>query len=291
MKIKRLTALLSAAALLLCGCSINKADPPSGNDPPLPPTKEGKLEELISYSFDAGKADAHLIYNSKFAVLIDCGEKGFGKTIAEYMDSHGIKKLDLLIVTHFDKDHVGGAAKVIKEIPVETVIQSNCPKDSSEYSNYLQALADKGIEPVTLREMKSWRLGDAEVTVYPPMREEYVEDPSNNSSLITAVRYGSKSMLYAGDAQDQRMNEFIMSERHTFDMVKVPYHGHFQQRLGAFLSSTSPIITVITSSDELPEDRKTLDIISGIGASVYLTRTAPVIVSCDGESIAARYEE
>ena len=291
MRIRRLIAAAVSSVMLLCGCSVNSAVKEREQEP-LPPTAEGKLEELTCYCFKAGKADAHLIWNSDLAILIDCGEKGFGKEIVDYMSKAGIKKLDMLIVTHFDKDHVGGAAKLLRSVPVDRVIQSNCIKESEEYSEYAEQLKALGKRGEILSERQSFRLGNAEVTIYPPMRQSYPDEPSNNSSLITSVRYGSKSLLFAGDAEDLRMNEFIAREGgRSYDFLKVPYHGHFQSRLGAFLNDVRPKIAVITSSDEIPEDRAVMKMLSDLGAETYLTRTAPVIVKCDGESISAHYEE
>ena len=281
---------------MLCACSINKNDDQSrqqggtitGREEEPPPAEE--LEELTVYCFKAGKADATLIYSPKLTILIDCGEKGFGKEIVSYLKAHSVKKLDMLIITHFDKDHVGGAAKVIKELDIAQVVQSNCPKESDAYDDYAEALGKKNIKPVTIRERQSVRIGGAEITVYPPMQEYYRTDPSNNSSLITSVGYGSNRLLFAADAQDARLMEFAEQNEGTFDFLKVPYHGHYQQKLGLFLQSVSPRIAVITSSDEEPEDGKTMQLLSDINAKVFLTRTAPVIIRCDGSRITAEYE-
>ena len=50
--------------------------------------------------------------------MIDCAEKDDGKDIAEFLEKKGITNLDYLIITHFDKDHIGGAAKVLHSVYV-----------------------------------------------------------------------------------------------------------------------------------------------------------------------------
>ena len=122
-------------------------------------------EGLTVYCFKAGKADAQLIYSDDWAVLIDCGEKGFGKEILSYMEDNGIGKLDYLIVTHFDKDHVGGAAKVIKNCEIGTVLQNGSPKRSDEYTAYMKALYEKNMTAQTVEEDITFTLGVAEFTV------------------------------------------------------------------------------------------------------------------------------
>lgn len=271
--------LLAALTMGLSGCVVK--------------TKRNDIskigEGLTVYCFKAGKADAHLIYGDDWAVLIDCGEKGFGKDILKYMETNGIERLDYLVITHFDKDHVGGAAKVLKETEVGEVLQSNSPKESGEYDNYLEVLEDKGITPVTVGERMSFMLGDAEFTVDPPQRDSYKTESSNNSSLIAEVVLGKRSLLFAGDAEEERLAEYTAACDSTFDFVKVPYHGHWQNGLTYFAENMKASIAVITSSDKDPEDPETVVLFERTGAEVFQTRTADVIVRCDGEDIAAAY--
>ena len=137
----------------------------------------------------------------------------------DYMKEQGISGLDCLILTHFDKDHVGGAAKVLKSVPVSRVLQSNSPRDSKEMEKYLKALDLTGMEAETVRETLSFSLGDAEFTVYPPQKETYEKDPSNNSSLVTTVRFGDTSFLFTGDAESARLAEVVALDLGKFDLL------------------------------------------------------------------------
>lgn len=246
-------------------------------------------EGLTIYSFNAGNADAHLIYNDEWAVLIDCGEKGFGKTILSYMEENNISRLDYLIITHFDKDHVGGAAKVLKNCEVGSVLQSNFPKESNEYDNYLEALEIAQKTAETVRERYSFTLGDAEFTVDPPQQEVYENDDSNNSSLITEVTLGEVNMLFTGDAEDDRLEEYTSSVNKVYKYVKVPHHGRWQDSNTDFADKVKAEIAVITSSDEEPEDEETVKAFEDNGAEVFITRNGAVMAKCDGKNIAAEY--
>ena len=282
MRPKKILCLFTAAVLAFMGGCAKKQ-------------QKTQLSEVADgttvYCFQAGKADAHLIYNNESAVLIDCGEKGFGKHIKAYMDEHGIDKLDYLIITHFDKDHVGGAAKVMREFEIGKVLQSNSPKESEEYTEYTEQLAANNWEPVTVRERMSFSVGGMDITVDPPVQERYEIDESNNSSLITEITIGEKSMLFVSDAQDERLAEYTSVNEKKYDFLKVPYHGRYQKNLQAFIKDVEPSLAVITSSEEEPEDSEALVMLQKAGADVFLTRTAPVIVRCDGQKIAAGYDE
>ncbi|SDA13756.1 Metal-dependent hydrolase, beta-lactamase superfamily II [Ruminococcus sp. YE71] len=274
---KELTAVLVAAVTLLCGCTPKKS---------APELTDG---ELNVYIFDAGKADAAMIYTDTHAVLIDCGEKGFGKEILEFMEQNDISALDCMIITHFDKDHVGGAAKILGSVKVGQVIQSNSPKESGEYERYIERLDECGITPVTVREPLELNFGDVKYTIDPPEKETYDRDPSNNSSLITTVEAGDCHLLFAGDAKDERMAEFISDNKTDYDFLKVPYHGHYQYGLDSFVKNVDPEYAVITCSVKEPEDAKTTAVLKQAGAKVFLTRKAAVKLTCNGSKLDAEY--
>lgn len=268
--------------LLLCAC---------GSAPAPAERAAGGETALSVYCFDAGKADAFLLSTKRSAVLIDCGEKGFGKEILAYMEDAGIERLDCLIVTHFDKDHVGGAAKVLNSVPVDTVLQSNRPKDSEQYEKYLKALDGAGIEAQTVRETLRFTLDGIEYAVDPPRQAEYSSDSSNNSSLIVSVRNGANTLLFTGDAEDERTAEFLGENHETYELLKLPHHGRWQSTLPALIASVKPAYAVITSSDEEPEDEETMALLAQVGVETYLTREGPVLFRCDGREIRVETEE
>lgn len=277
---KRLFALL-AVVVLLCsmgGCAGAEKTRDAGT-------------ALEVYCFAAGKADALLLTTENAAVLIDCGEKGFGKTILAELEARGIDHIDYLIVTHFDQDHVGGAAKVIRSISVGTVLQSDCPKDSSEYENYVEALADAGYEPVTVRETYEFTLDGVRFSVDPPRQTDYAEDDSNNSSLIVTVYNGDNTLLFLGDAQTERLAEFLDANPGTCDFVKIPHHGGEEALMDELLAAVQPAYAVITCSEEEPEADAVAAALDAAGVKTYLTRVAAVYVTSDGTQVTASYAE
>ena len=279
---KKMTAvLLLISLLLLGGCAGTPGETTAQSTEPTPVSATLKL-----YCFQAGKADAFLLWNEAGAVLIDTGESGFGKTILAKLEELGIERLDWLILTHFDKDHVGGAKKLLSELPVGCVLQSNCPKPGAEaYEKYCKALEERNISPVTLREPLSFQLGDAVFLVDPPARETYPEDPSNNSSLIVTVNHGEKRLVFLGDAESARLTEYLAQDPPPCDFLKVPYHGHWQPVLTELLEKLHPASAVITSSDEEPEDEETLALLRQQGTEILLTRNAPVQLTSDGRAL------
>ena len=272
----KLAVLLFAVTLLLTACT-----PSESGIVPKPYT----ATNLEVHFFDAGKADAILLTTANSAVLIDTGEKGFGKTILADLEEKGVSKLDYLIVTHFDQDHVGGAAKVLESITVGTVLQSNQPKDSKEYDNYVDALNTAGIVPVTVRETYEFTQDGVAYTVDPPRKAKYNEDESNNSSLIVSVVNGGNRFLFTGDAQTERLAEFLDTDRTSYDVLKLPHHGQDEPLLDPLLKSTKPSYAVITSSDDEPESEEVVRALKQAGIRILLTREGSFTLVSDGTDV------
>ena len=278
--VRRLLALfLSMALVFLAGCAA-KETPAAAEEP------RSGLEVTV---LDAGKADAILLTTPASAVLIDCGEKGYGEEILGVLAARGVEKLDLLIVTHFDRDHVGGAAKVIGGIPIARVLQSGRPGDSGAYRKYIRALEKASLSPETVRETLSFTLDDAEYTVEPPQREHYDRDESNNSSLIVTLVYGRTRLLFMGDAETARIAEYLASSPAPCDLVKLPHHGEKEKMLDALLAAVKPRYAVITCSAGAPEAASTAAALQTAGVESYPTRLGAVRIRSDGETLDVGY--
>lgn len=270
----RLLPLALCLVCLLAACAV--------------PSAEGSA--LTVTCFEAGKADAFLFVTEEGTVLVDCGLKGFGETILETLEAQGIDTIDVLILTHFDKDHIGGAAAVLEGVAVGTVYQSNAPKDSSAYAAYCAALEAAGLTPITLRAATSFTLGGVTFTLDAPDQESYTESPSNNASLILSVEHGANRLLFTGDAESARLEEFLRRNHYTYTLLKLPHHGAWDSQTDDLIASTKPQYALITSSKEEPEDEQTLNALTTAQAEIFLTRNGTVVIESDGKALTVRQE-
>lgn len=236
------------------------------------------------YFFDAGKADAILLSYRNHFIMIDTGEESLQKEILSYFQSHHITKLDYLIITHFDKDHVGSASYILDTIDVENVFQSNSLKENEYYDKYVASLKKKDIKPKTISSSYSFPIGNLDITVNGPTTI-YENHESNNSSLIVSVFYQNTSYLFMGDSENARIKDFLEQDDSTYDFLKIPYHGHYQKRLNDLLESVVPKYAVITSSNNELEDEETLSLLNEKSVSYYLTRRGSITIVSDGEKI------
>lgn len=235
---RRLAALLAAA--VVSGVSAVSCGSKSSDKETFP--------EMTVTFLDVGKADSMIIRTPQSTVIIDCGEKGDGKEIVSLLEDEGVTTVDYLIITHYDKDHVGGASKVIKNLDVKNVLAPDYEEISEEMDKYHKALAEKNITPQLLTSDLSFELDSADYTVFAPEKDYYGEDNDNDFSLVTKVKYHDITFLYTGDAMEQRLEE-IMDVGHC-DLLKVPYHGRKLDNLKDFLDAVTPSCAVVCTSAE-----------------------------------------
>lgn len=248
-------------------------------------SKSKKNYNFKIHFFDAGKADAILIsYNKKY-IMIDTGEQSLSDEILTYFKNSNIDKLDYLIITHFDKDHVGSASKIIDDLEIDNIFQSNYPKDSEYYTNYLNSLSKKNITPETIVNDKEFTVDELNIKIYGP-KKVYDKNESNNSSLITSVIYNNNSFLFMGDAQNARIKDFLEEDNNSsYDFLKVPYHGRYLKRFDDLLDGRNIKYAVITSSDKEGEDNQTIESLDNNNIHYYLTRNGQIDILSDGKNI------
>lgn len=255
----RFTALISA--LLFTGASLFSCG-----------SKDSKsitaYPEMTVTFFDVGKADSIVINTENSTVIIDCGEKGDGKEIVQFLEDKGITTVDYLIITHYDKDHVGGASKVIKSLDVKNVLAPDYDEESDEVEKYQKALAGKNITPQRLTSDISFELDGASYDIIAPEETFYGEDNDNDFSLVTKMVYHDVSFLFTGDAMEQRLDEIM--DIGKCNLLKVPYHGRKLDNFKDFLQNVQPDCAVVcTSANEFSS--KTENALSDLNIKTYAT--------------------
>ncbi len=242
---------------------------------------------------NVAKADAIILEANDTFVIIDTGLASTSAILTDALEAKGCDKIDYLIITHFDKDHVGGAATLINEFEIDKIYTSYYTSESNEtaYNNYMSAVNAKGYsDRVTiLRETLTFDLGGATYTIYPPDSEEYSNDPSNNSSLAIKTTYGDRSFFFAGDAEKLRIKELIKLDIDC-DVFKVPHHGGIEDNSDKLISAVSPLYSIITSSASELEDDSLVELLKNAGSEVYLTRLGTVQVETDGTNLKVTQE-
>lgn len=276
-----LIACLAFSCVALTSCSDNDE---IGVDTDTAVVSTGGNLEIVS--LDCGKADAFVLFTDNHTIIIDCGESDDGKKITKLLSSRGIDTIDYMILSHYDKDHIGGVEKVIKKVTVNKIYETFIPKLENEvYDSFVTAVTNSGIDTVKVTSKEILEVDGIVFTIYPPENSSYSIDESNNSSLCVTIQNGENSFLFAGDAQDARLAELIADNLGSFDFLKCPYHGHFQTNLPAFIEMVQPKYTVITCSEKNPVDQMTLDEFAKYSTEVYQMQNGDVTIKSDSKNI------
>lgn len=286
---RRKPAMVFLAALLLfsvlAGCGGGKeAEQGSGQAADAP--------ELKVTFFNVGKGDAVLLETEEQAMLIDAGYDDTSAVILDYLEAEEIDTLDYLVITHFDKDHVGGADKILEAVEVLEVLEPDYESDSGQTEEYREALQELGITPVRVTDTKELMLEGADCTVYPPRQKDY-EEEDNDFSLVISLRFGEEGFLFAGDCEKERLSELLaesgLNLRHQ--VLKVPHHGREEKNSDKFLLAVDPEAAVITCSEDDRPDKKILELLDQLGTEVYLTSEGTVTCVTDGSTLSFRQEQ
>ncbi len=240
--------------------------------------------ELEVRFFDAGKADACLLKTPNSTVLIDTGKNKFGKELVGYLEENGISEIDVLFITHFDKDHVGGADKVLENVKVHQVYEPDYFSDSKQTEEYREALESAGIRVTALQENIAFELDGMKYVVDVANQNDYGEDEENDFSLVIGAYLRDVSLLFAGDAENPRLGELLSEGLAHFDVLKVPHHGKAEKLSAEFFHAVTPDYSVITSDKDDLEDEDVVFMLSQYG-QVYLTRQGDVVMTTDGKTI------
>lgn len=241
--------------------------------------------------YDMGKADAMLITTPDgVRILIDCGTNKGGKALVERFRREGVDGIDTLIITHYDKDHVGGADKVLESVPVRQVIMPVYDKESKQHTQFMEALGvldEIETHPMDIHSEMAMQSGDGvALSITSAHRSSYGADEENDFSLAVRLTYGETKFLFAGDAETPRQLELLEEGDVACDVLKVPYHGRLVSASERFLTEASPKIAYITDSEEEPASGKLIDMLTGLGAQVFTSREdGSVTVVSDGKTV------
>lgn len=283
---KKLGYIMLLLILLGCLClfACNSGDTPQSNE-------ENGLEDKVEITpakvdiLRIGKADCIVINTGTKIVMIDTGEEENLAQIHAYMQRNGYERVDVLILTHYDKDHIGGAAEVITRYDVETVIETSLASNNQWYISYHNVLKLREITPMKLSENYSFTYDSCSFKINIPQKKKYPTKQDNNSSLVVSMEIGENSFLFCADAMELRLAELIGDNIGHYDFVKLPYHGNYLENYREFLDKVTPTYGAITCSNKNPAAEDTLSLLQEYGVTVYQTKNGEINISTNGTEI------
>lgn len=220
--------------------------------------------------FEVGEADCHLIkypYN-KNTILIDTGKNEYKikNEVIPYLKSIGIKKIDYLIITHDDEDHIGGSITLINNFQVKNVILNKGTFTDIE-KELIKNLNKKKI-PYQININK---INLSNHTIYLLNNTKYNNE--NDNSIITYFTYQKYKFLYMGDAsittEDNLLENYNLN---NISILKVGHHGSNTSSSKDFISQINPSISLISVGENNIYHHPNKEVINNLSKSrIYRT--------------------
>ncbi|MEV7608725.1 ComEC/Rec2 family competence protein [Microbacterium sp. NPDC089320] len=234
---------------------------------------------------DVGQGDALVVRSMGATALIDTGPEP--EPLASCLRGLGVARVDLLVLTHFDLDHVGGVEAV--QGRVGTVLHG--PPGESGDERMLQHLADGGATVGLASAGMKGELGAASWQVLWPQRGSQAFPPGNDQSVVLEVHGGGvPRSLFLGDlsAEAQRMLERTAHLRGSYSVVKVAHHGSADQEFSLYqdLHPSVALFSVGADNDYGHPRAETLASLDAAGARVLRTDLqGRLLVGLDGNEL------
>jgi len=261
-----------------------------------------KSADLQVYFLDVGQASATLvILPSGKTLLVDTGsgesEKDFLKSVDRILSENKLKEIDILILTHSDEDHVGGAVSLLKKYQVNNIyrpkiismseldIQTSDMKviDSWIYDDVITAVYSEPNCTVEFVEDKLIAEKDCEIEFFACKQKDYGKTDTNSFSPFITITYNSKTFMLTGDVSQKREKEFIsamIDKNRTLkvDFLLVAHHGARSSSTAEFLNFVKPTYAIISAGDESHPSQDVLDrFIECHVENIYCTKTDGMI--------------
>lgn len=229
----------------------------------------GFAEGLSLHFLNVEDGDSIIVQCEGETLVIDGGESDKSNLLYSYLHKTlQITEVEAVLLTHPDKDHVGGLPAVFRVGNVKRVLSPMEDYDSKPFQSLRKAVEKAGLSIEVPQGELRFSLGSAEVHVYNP-RGKYTD--KNNSSLVTKISYKGVSALLMGDALMEVEAELMESGFPVrADLLKVGHHGKDDATSPLFLQTVHPDLAIV-SGKKLPKDALIYSALSGKDTELYHT--------------------
>jgi competence protein ComEC len=237
---------------------------------------------------DVGLGDSTLVEAPGGAVLVDEGPPE--ADVAGQLRSMGIRSLAAIVLTHPQRDHIGGAAAVLDRLRVGEVADPGIEAPSADHDAAVAAARRHGVPIVIVREGDVFRLGRLWLRILWPDEPGLPSEDPNQHAVVALASYGATDVLLTADAES---DVTLRLPLRPVEILKVAHHGSEDEGLPDLLRTLRPRLAVISVGrgndygHPRPETLAALAAAPGL-ETLRTDENGRVVVESDGRAIAVR---
>lgn len=235
-------------------------------------------QNLEIMMFDVKNADCFLIKtpNKKY-IMIDSAKSGFRgfddakNIINPYLRNERIRKIDYLIITHFDSDHSGGAISLLKNFRVNNIIIQNENKTTKTSKEILSYLKENKLNYKIINNNETILKEDnLEIKTFLPS----LSNENNENSIITYLKYKNKNILFMADCGYKGFEKIKKFIPHNIDILKIGHHGAQNSINKQMINYLYPEYSLISSkeNDYNHPHYSTVNLLNEINSKIIQTK-------------------
>ncbi len=254
-------------------------------EPAIPPPAGLRVTFL-----DVGQGDATLLQAPQGAVLVDQGPPE--ANVASQLRRFGISELSLLVLTHPQRDHVGGAANVLRSTRVRIVLDPRLAASAPEERAAIAEARSRRVHVETARPGLEYRIGGLRVQVLWPDGPGVPSEDPNLRAVVCLVSFGQTDVLLGADAESSVLLPLRLP---PVEILKVSHHGSADAQLPELLEELHPRVAVISVGEGNTYGHPTPETLAALagspGTAVYRTdRDGAVTIESDGHRLTVAAE-
>jgi competence protein ComEC len=205
----------------------------------MPPPPKGLRITFL----DVGEGDSTLLQTKEGAVLFDAGPPD--ADVAGQLRRLGVRRIEALVLSHPHKDHVGGAADVLRRLGVGLVLDSGIPGGDAEEKAARAEASKRGVPLRLARAGQDLEIGDLRLRILWPTGDaaSSATGDANEAAIVAVASYGSTDVLIPADAESQFTLPLVSQ---PLEVYKVAHHGSADDGLPELLKRMQPEVAVIS---------------------------------------------
>lgn len=200
---------------------------------------------LEVHVLDVGQGLSVFLTCGDETLLYDGGGRSTSSFVVSYLQKQGIDRLDYVVVSHYDADHLAGVIGALNVFEIDTLIAPNYQTDTKLFSSFQRTVQAKELSITSPVPGTAYSFGTGEFQILAPIDSSYENE--NDYSIVLRVCLGENTLLLTGDASENSESEMMeQGVALQSDVLVVGHHGSAGSTSAEFLEAIKPSYAIIS---------------------------------------------